>query len=183
MILDTNSLIRECKDKNVISFRTLVDNYSEFAFALAFRILNDEDEAKDVVQESFIAVWNKIDSFKPDKNFSSWLYRIIVNKCNDSFRRKRRNALVYPDAFGWNLKDIFSESNPDKNLDNEETGKLIRLLTAKLSPRQKIIFILSEVQGLNHDDISEITGIGKDSIKSNLNHARRNIGKMIEKYL
>ena len=60
---------------------------------------------------------------------------------------------------------------------------MIRLLTNRLSPKQKVVFILSELEGLSQDDISEITGMIKTSVKSNLNHARRSIGKMIEKYI
>ena len=91
--------------------------------------------------------------------------------------------MIYPDANSWNIPDLFSDSNPERKLNNEEIGKIIRLLTNRLSSKQKIVFILSELEELTHDDISEITGMVKSSVKSNLNHARRNIGKMIEKYL
>lgn len=92
-------------------------------------------------------------------------------------------SLIYPDPEGWNIPELFSESNPESKLSNEEIGKIIRLLTNKLSPKQKIVFILSELEGLTHDDISEITGMVKTAVKSNLNHARRNIGQMIEKHI
>ena len=68
-------------------------------------------------------------------------------------------------------------------MDNEEIGKIIRLLTNKLSTKQRIVFVLSELEGLSHEDIFKITGMAKSSIKSNLHHARRKIGEMIEKYI
>jgi RNA polymerase sigma-70 factor (ECF subfamily) len=181
--LDTKEIIRSCINKDETAFRMLVDNYSDFAFRTAFRIINEEDESRDIVQESFITVWNKIKDFNPEKNFSNWFYRIIVNKCYDSLRKKKRNPLVYPDAEGWKILGIYSDSNPDTRLDNKETGKMIRLLTKKLSQKQKVVFVLSELEGLSREDISEITGMTKTAIKSNLFHARRKIGEMIEKYI
>jgi RNA polymerase sigma-70 factor (ECF subfamily) len=181
--LDNKDIIKSCVKKNEASFRILVDRYSDFAFSVAYRIINDEEETMDIVQESFISVWNKIGSFNIEKNFCNWFYRIIVNKCYDFLRRKKRISLIYPDTNNWNIPDLYSESNPESNLNNKEIGKIIRLLTTKLSLKQKIVFILSDLEGLTHDDISEITGMVKTAVKSNLNHARRNIGKMIEKYI
>lgn len=181
--MDTNHIIKSCIARDEASFRMLVDRYADFAFAVAFRILNEEEESKDIVQESFITVWNKIGGFNPEKNFSNWFYRIIVNKCYDSLRKRKRMQLIYPDTDNWNIPGIYSKSNPDKNLDNQEIGKIIRLFTNKLSTKQKIVFILSELEGLSREDISEITGMAKTSIKSNLFHARRKMGEMIEKHI
>ena len=181
--MDTKDIIKSCITGDEDAFRKLVDGYSDFAFSIAFRILNEEEESNDIVQESFITVWNKIGDFNIEKNFSNWFYRIIVNKCYDSLRKKKRKQLVYPDTEGWNILGIHGNNDPDKKMDNEEIGKMIRLLTNKLSKKQKIVFILSELENLDHEDISEITGMAKTSIKSNLNHARRKIGEMIEKYI
>ena len=91
--------------------------------------------------------------------------------------------LVHPDANSWNMPGLFSESNPERKLDNEEIGKMIRQLTFKLSTKQKIVFVMSELEGISHDDIAEITGMAKTIIKSNLNHARRKIGEIIKKHI
>lgn len=181
--MDTGTLIRSCINKDEIAFKSLIERYSDFAFSVAFRIMNDEEESNDIVQESFITVWNKIGNFDPEKKFSNWLYRIVVNKCYDALRKRKRMQLVYPDANSWNIAGLFSESNPERKLDNEEIGKMIRQLTFKLSTKQKIVFVMSELEGLSHEDIADITGMAKTIIKSNLNHARRKIGEMIKKYI
>lgn len=183
IMLDSKEVIKSCMNKNEASFRILVESYSEYAFSTAFRILNEEEESKDVVQESFMAVWQQIGSFNIEKNFTNWFYRIIVNKCYDSLRKKKRNPLVHPDSGHWNMAGMISDSSPDRRLNNEETGFMIQRLTNRLSPKQKVIFILHELEERSQDDIAEITGMAKTAIKSNLNHARRNIGKMIKKYL
>lgn len=181
--MDNRDIIRYCINRDEDAFRMLVDRYSDFAFSVAFRITNDEDESNDIVQETFISVWNRIGHFNIEKNFSNWLYRIIVNKCYDFLRRKKRMLVIHPDTDNWDIPELFSESNPERNLNNEEIGKIIRLFTNKLSSKQKIVFVLSELEGLTHEEISEITSMVKASVKSNLYHARRNIGKMIEKYI
>lgn len=176
-------IITACIARDQKAFRMLVDNYAGFAFSVAFRIMNDEDESKDIVQESFISVWKKIEGFNPENNFSNWLYRIIVNRCYDALRKKIRNPLVYPDENNWNIPGISSDNSADKNLDNKEIGKLIRRLTNLLSNKQKIVFVLSELEGLSREDIAEITGLSRDAIKSNLFHARQKISKLIEKHI
>lgn len=181
--METIDIINSCISRDRAAFRMLVDNYADFAFSVAFRIINDEDESNDIVQEAFITVWNKIEGFNPENNFSNWFYRIIVNKCYDALRKKKRNQLVYPDEGNWDLHGIYSDSNPDSRLENKEIGKMIRLLTKQLSEKQKIVFVLSELEGLSRDDISEITGMTKTAIKSNLFHARQKIGKLIEKHI
>ncbi len=181
--LETRTMVIACQKKDPEAFRVLVERYSEYAFSVAFRIIIDEEEAKDIVQESFIAVWEKIAGFNVNRNFTNWFYRIVINKCYDSIRRKKRRQVIRPEQEIWDFPGLSSDSNPEKKLDNKQIGRVIRLLTNKLSAKQQIVFVLSELEGLTHDDISEITGMAKPSVKSNLNHARRNIGKMIEKYI
>ena len=180
--MDISTVIIACKNGDRNAFRELMNGYSDFAFRVAFRILNEEVESQDVVQESFITVWGKIQSFKIEKNFSNWLYRIIVNKCYDVLR-KNKVILLHPDAQEWDYNGFISDQNPEQELNNKELGTMIRTLTKNLSHKQKVVFILSELEGLSHDAIAEITGMAKTSIKSNLNHARRNIGEILKKHL
>jgi len=180
--LDTKALIKSCIEKDEAAFRKLVDRYADYAFSVAYRVVNNEEEAKDIVQESFISVWNNIDRFDAGRNFSNWLYRIIINKGYDSLRRMKLR-MNHAEVNNPDFTGIISDNNPEKKLDNEEIGRVIRLMTEKLSPKQKMVFILSELEGLSHDDISEITGMAKSSVKSNLNHARQKIRVFIKNYI
>lgn len=181
--METREIIKSCIHGDQAAFRILVDRYTDFAFSVAFRIINDEEESKDIVMESFVSAWQHMGRFNPDRNFGNWLFRIIVNRCYDTLRKQSRVSLINPDQDLWNRLGVFSESNPERELSNKETGRIIRQLTGRLSAKQKMVFILSELEGLPHEDISEITGMAKTSVKSNLNHARRKIGEMIEKYI
>jgi RNA polymerase sigma-70 factor (ECF subfamily) len=72
---------------------------------------------------------------------------------------------------------------PSASLENSETSAIIGLLTGKLSSKQKAVFILSDIEGMSNDEVSEITGISKSAVKANLYHARKSISEKIEKYL
>jgi len=180
--LDQIAIIEACKNKNQAAFRTLMEHYAEFAYTVAFRIVNDKEEAKDLVQETFITVWDKIRGFHSEKPFSNWLYRIIVNKCYDALRKNKKN-MVHPEQSQWNIPELLSHDDPETIMDHRELAYLIRSFTRNLSRKQKMVFVLSDLQGLTHDEISEITGMLKTSVKSNLNHARKKIRFMLTKYM
>ncbi len=174
-------LIKACREGDKKAFRELVNKYSDFAFRLAFRILNTEDDARDMVQESFITVWEKLDTYKTEKKFENWLYRIIVNKCYDQLRK--RKITTTKGSANWQYENYPENNNPERQMENKELGELILALTDKLSKKQKIVFVLSELEGLSQDDIAEATGLTKSSIKSNLHHARKNIKQKIQKHI
>jgi RNA polymerase sigma-70 factor, ECF subfamily len=179
--VEIKQLIRDCIRGDERAFRVLVEQYADFAFASAFKILGSEEDAKDVVQESFISVWKNLRGFHLEKNFSNWLYRIIVNHCYDRLRRRKREQFVAPehDCFGFIL--IETGNDPEKTMCNNEYGELIEKLTDGLSPKQRIAFVLCDLDGYSHDEASSISGMAKAALKSNLNHARRKIGNMVEK--
>jgi RNA polymerase sigma-70 factor (ECF subfamily) len=176
-------LIEQCRKGNLQNFREVIKAASPFAFSVAFRILGDEDQAKDVVQDTMVTVWEKLNKIKSAASFRTWLYRIVVNKCYDHLRKKKREAEFRPDYKAWAVISNHLSEQPASVLENEEIARLINLLINKLSPRQKAVFVLSEIEEMSNDEIAEITGMSKTLIKANLHYARKNITGMIEKYL
>jgi RNA polymerase sigma factor (sigma-70 family) len=82
----------------------------------------------------------------------------------------------------WAVLSNKLSENPSSELENRETAQIISLLTNRLSPKQKAVFILSDIEELSQDEISEITGLNKSGVKANLYYARKNISELIEKY-
>ena len=182
VLIDLN-LIEECRGGNLNNFRKLVELTSPMAFAVAFRMLGDEDEAKDVVQETMITIWQKLNKIRSAGVYKTWIYRIVMNKCYDILRMRKNNQEFTTDDKTWAfLSETLSEGFT-QTLENEEIARIIKFLTDLLSPKQKAIFILSEIEQLTGDEISAITGMGKQGIKANLYYARKNISMMLEKYL
>jgi RNA polymerase sigma-70 factor, ECF subfamily len=176
-------IIEECRSGNFNNFRRLVELTSPFAFSLAFRILGDEDLARDVVQETMVTIWQKLVNIKSAEVYKTWIYKIVINKCYDQLRSKKRNREHVADEKTWLILSERLSQLPSSQMENNEIAMIIEMLTDKLSPKQKTIFILSEIEDLTSDEISEITGISKTIIKANLYHARKSISAMIEKYL
>jgi len=156
---------------------------SPFAFSVAFRMLGDEDEAKDVVQESMVTIWQKLKNIKSPEGYKTWIYRIVMNKCYDQLRKRKRNQEFMADEKVWALISNTMYEEPSSKLENEQTAAIISLLTKRLSPKQKVVFILSEIEQMSNDEITEITGMSKSGVKANLYYARKNICEMVEKYL
>jgi len=176
-------LIEECRGGNFNNFRKLIELTSPFAYSVAFRILGNEDQAKDVVQETMITIWQKLKRIKSAEVYKTWIYRIVVNKCYDHMRKRKRNPEFVTDEQTWELISNRISVEPSVTLENNETAKIIGILTKKLSPRQKTVFVLSDLEGMSNDEISEITGISKSAVKANLYHARKSISEKVEKYL
>ena len=176
-------LIEECRGGNFNNFRKLVGLTSPFAFSVAFRMLGDEDQAKDVVQETMITIWQKLKKIKSAEIYKIWIYRIVVNKCYDQLRKRKRNPEFVADDQTWALISNKISEGPSAVFENKETSRIISILTERLSPKQKAVFILSDLEEMSNDEISEITGISKSAVKANLHYARKNISEKIEKYL
>jgi len=176
-------LIEECRRGNFNNFRKLVELTSPYAFSLSFRMLGDEDLARDVVQETMVTIWQKLNKIKSAEVYKTWIYKIVINKCYDQLRRKKRNREHMADDKTWLILSERISQMSSSQLENDETARIIEMVTDKLSPRQKTIFILSEIEEMTSDEISEITGISKSVIKANLYYARKSISGMIGKYL
>ena len=176
-------LIEECRKGNFNNFRKVVEITSPFAYSVAVRMLGDEDEAKDIVQETMVTIWQKLSKIKSSDSFKTWMYRILVNKCYDKLRRRKKNPEFVTDEINWALISNRVAEWPSSELENKETAQIISLLTDRLSPKQKAVFVLSEIEEMSHDEISAITGLSKSGIKANLHYARKNISEMAEKYL
>ena len=146
-------------------------------------MLGDEDQAKDVVQETMITIWQKLNKIKSAEVYKTWIYRIVVNKCYDQLSIRKRNQEFIADEKTWAFISERISEGPSSNMENIEIAGIINLLTNRLSPKQKAVFILSDLEQLSNDEISAITGMSKSGIKSNLYYARKNISEMVEKYL
>jgi len=171
-------IIQQIKKGDKIAFRHLVEGYQQYAFRLAFRILHDEEDAKDAVQESFIKIWQKINSYDTDQKFSTWMYKIVTNKSIDRYRAIKQKVEINLDEAKKVIEKMQFET--ETILENKEMGQIIGVLADNLPEKQRMIFILRDIQGLNSREVEEILELPPDSVKSNLYLARKAIrGKLI----
>ncbi len=176
-------LIEECRGGNFNNFRKLIEFTSPFAYSVAFRMIGDDEQAKDIVQETMVAIWQKLNKIKSPEVYQTWIYRIVMNKCYDQLRKRKRNPEFIADDKVWAIISNTIYEGPSSELENKESASIINLLTNRLSPKQKSVFILSDIEDMSNDEIAKITGMSKSVIKANLHYARKNISELIEKYL
>jgi len=175
-----NELIDKSKKGDVHAFEIIVRTYQRYAFAVAFRILCCEEDAKDIVQESFVRIWKHLESYDTNVKFTTWMYKIIVNLCYDKLKSERRKKKLF-DNMTDEIQEIKSLSsvNLEKEFTNKETADLIKNFSKELSAKQKTVFVLRDMEDLSIQEVVEITGMSESSVKTNLFFARQNIRKKI----
>lgn len=154
----------------------LIKRYGDMVYRFAVRFLCDEAEAEDVSQEVFIKVWKNASSYDRTHRLSTWIYRITYNLLIDKSRDIRRRAEAMA---GYKMLSSDKEDFRDK-IDAEDFERLYRTIVLKLSPAQRTVFCLSEIEQMKNDEIAEVTGMTRDSVKSNLYLARKNVREMLE---
>lgn len=154
----------------------------DFIYVTAFRITADEDDARDIVQETFLKVWEKRGILKKGSSVISYIRKIAVNKCYDLLRRRKFRFADTRIDDGFLINEINADDRADDELNNEEAASILRSLASGLSPRQRIVFTMIELEELSHDEVAEIIGMNKSSIKSNLSHARKEMERKVKEY-
>lgn len=179
---DINNLISEIKKGSQQAFRILVEQHQQYAFNLAFRILCNDEDAKDTVQDSFIKIWKNIHQYNLKIKFTTWMYKIVTNTAIDKLRKSNRRSFIDLDLATKSLLLITTDS-PDKKIENRELGRTIRLVTEQLPEKQKMVFILRDIQGLKSIEVQEILDLSETSVKSNLYIARQFLRKKLTEIL
>ena len=159
----TLELVDRSQRKDTAAFAQLVTEFQPMVFRLAFRLLCDEDEARDITQETFVKVWLSLKTYNRKNRFSTWLYKITCNACYDRLRSLRHSI------------NLASDDNIEISLSNRQLKELILRYTNELPPQQKLVFMLRDVEELEVIEVQTITGLSPEKIKSTLYLARKNI--------
>jgi RNA polymerase sigma-70 factor (ECF subfamily) len=180
-VQNLTEILDRCISGDLSAFRPLVEEYQGYAFAVAFRVLCDEEEARDVVQESFIRVWRNLSRYNRAVKFTTWMYSIVTHLCYDRLRsRKRRGAAAIDAVDPSLLASVAVEDNPERLFNNKELAGVITMLTEKLPPKQKIVFVLRDLQGLSVREVSDILQLSENSVKANLVYARKHLREQLK---
>jgi len=178
-----NELIEECRNGDLHNFRKVVEKTTPIIFQVAFRMLGDEEAARDIVQDTMVTIWQKLAKIKTADSYKTWVYRIAVNKCYDQLRKQKRQKESRYDDQAWALISNHLSEEGITELENRENARILSLLTNQLSPKQKAVFVLSELEEMNAEEIVRITGMNRAAVKANLYYARKNIRSLLQKYI
>ena len=168
-----SELIGRCLRNEEGAFRRLVEEHQNYVFSLAFRVLRDEDDARDVAQETFIRVWKHLPAYDPRAKFTTWLYTITVRLASDLLKSKtrRRRWLLAPETA--DRQNPSGATEEERNIVNRDLAVNIKALAGKLPPKQQLVFVLRDLQDLTVDEVGQILSMSTSSVKTNLCYARR----------
>ena len=176
-----NEYIRLSLKKDETAFRKIVEYFQGLVYSFSFRMLCDEDEAKDITQETFLRVWLHLSDYDYEKKFSTWIYAITSNLCLDRLKSKKRiREEVYPEQL---IEEIISDEDIERRMINSELANIIIALINKLTAKQKVVFTLRYLEDLSVKEIVQATGMTAEKIKSNLYLAKKTISDKIEKII
>jgi len=178
-------LLAKFKKGDQQAFELLVRKYKTTVFNTIYSIMGNAQEADDIAQEVFLKVYTKADSFKGESSFSTWLYRITVNRCVDELRRRKNKIISYETEFNQEeklkLKDVLvsGENDITEKLRQEELQDIVQKAMNSLPEKYRIILTLKEIEGLSYKEISQIMKISLAKVKIWLFRARQKLkGKL-----
>ncbi|RIK59061.1 RNA polymerase subunit sigma-24 [candidate division KSB1 bacterium] len=182
-------LIRRAQQGNLAAFEQLVALHDRQVLKLAFHLLSRREDAEDVYQEIFVLVFRKIGTFRFESEFSTWLYRIVVNACIN-YRKKRSRERFYslesPLAEDEESEGRYQiaapEVDPERAAMNRELGQKISEAIASLSEQQRAVFVLRHFHGHKLQDIAAILSCAEGTVKNYLFRATQHLQQKLRAY-
>ncbi|MCG8579177.1 MAG: sigma-70 family RNA polymerase sigma factor [Bacteroidales bacterium] len=177
-IVSDDILIEKAQRGNQTAFGILVERYSNYCYSIVYRIVGCKAEAEDVVQESFVLAWQKLKCFDSNKGkFTTWLYTISTRLAIDALRKRRKQEELLSEVEEKQVDDALS------HLYSKELEEQIRQATQSLTELQKVVFVLREIEEIEVDEVSIITGLSPRQIKDNLYVARKKVREQLQKVI
>jgi RNA polymerase sigma-70 factor (ECF subfamily) len=161
-------LVGRVRGGDAAAFDVLVRRHDRQAFALAFRMLGQREDAEDVVQESFLAALEALDRFDVTRPFGPWLYRIVVNRSlNARKARSRRSTESIPE------EAASATPSPERAAETAETRARVQRALTKLPDRQRVVMTMIELDGYSGPEVAEVLGIPEGTVRWHLHSARK----------
>ena len=153
------------------SFNELILRWERPIYALAYRTIGREEDARDVCQETFLRAFRALPGFRGQAKFSSWLYRIALNLCRDWVRRERRTPVVQPSE-DTDLMELAAAAEPSESIEalvaRKDLARLVERAMAALPEEQRTAIVLKEYHGLTFQEIADLVGCPLSTVKTRL---------------
>ncbi|MFQ3182339.1 MAG: RNA polymerase sigma factor (sigma-70 family) [Polaribacter sp.] len=187
--LNEKNFIKKLQKGNQIAFGQLLDAYQQKVFGTCISLIPNKEDAEDVSQEVFIAVFKSIHQFKENSKLSTWIYKIATNKCLEFIRKKNAKKrfsfmqTILGNEIPLDKTSYFTEVNhPGILLENQEKSALIFKAIDTLTESQRIIFTLAKIDEKSYQEIVEITGKSLSSVESILFRAKKALQQKLENF-
>lgn len=169
-------IIEDCKSGNRKAYNELYNSYARSMYNICNRMMNNAEEAQDMLQESFVDAFRRLDSFRFESTFGAWLKKIVIHKCINSLEKRK---------ITWVEEEISDENTflQDSESINEEELQLsverVKIAMNRLPEGARVIFSLYLIEGYDHAEISEILHISESTSKTQFMRARQLVKEML----
>lgn len=171
-------LVKKSQSGDVESFELLISSYDKRAYNIAYRIMGNEEDAKDMAQEAMLRVFRALKDFKGQSSFSTWLYRIVTNVCLDELRRRKNDkyvsldSTIQTDSGELHAELCSDKETPESVYEQVEQREIIKRAIRELNEEYRSVIVLRDVQGFSYEEISKMLDCSLGTVKSRINRAR-----------
>ena len=169
-------VIHACQAGDREAFRLLFEAYKDRVFSIACYSLGDQAAADDITQQIFVKLFTRIGQFRGDSEFTTWLYRLVINSCLDERRRQRR---WLPVAEFLPMRKGAYRKSPETGYERREIAGSVREAIGGLKPKMRLPILLKYIEGLSYEEIAEVLGCSKGTVASRLNRAHKALAKKL----
>ena len=170
---DDFTLVKRFVDGDKSTFRLLLQRHKDKVRNIVFLTIGESDVIDDISQEVFITVYKNLKNFRFESQFTTWLYRITVNKSKDYLRKKNIRKIFVP------IKEASGVQNYESVAEKRDTSKIVMNAISKLPNKLKVPLLLKDIQGFSYQEIAETTNCEIGTVKSRIFRAREGLKKIL----
>jgi RNA polymerase sigma-70 factor (ECF subfamily) len=182
-------LVSRFKEGDRHAYTEIVRRYQDRVFTLCVRWMRDEQVAREVAQDVFLSLYRALPEFRGDAQLSTWIYRVVINHCkNKRLYRQRRHTDLHEPLEGRRTDDDqparqFAHDGPgaDSSTHQSEAGALVREALEHLDEEQRAIIVLRDVDDLDYEQIADLLGLARGTVKSRLHRARAQLARILSR--
>jgi len=185
---EDRELIAQAQQGDRVAFRKLVERHQRRAFSIAFALVRDENDARELVQDAFLRVYKGLQSFQGGSSFFTWLYRIITNLSIDLIRKPGRQLTELDDGrteieesqeADFPFLSRVDGSDPADVVRRREIAARLQKALDALPPYHRGVIVMREIDGLSYEEMAQAMGVSKGTIMSRLFHARQKLQRAL----
>jgi RNA polymerase sigma-70 factor (ECF subfamily) len=185
MFVNERDLIKEIQGGNQAAFKELFDSYSTLVYNVAYRMLQNKQDAEDVTQDVFFQAYKSLKRFRFDSKLSTWLYRIALNRSLNHQRNKKLERWLSLDFVSEEKgNDDFdalgtTDENADHIMEKKDTERIVQEAINSLPQQQRIAILLHRYEELSYEEIAQIMDVTVASVESRLHRAKQTLAKKL----
>ncbi|WP_205347207.1 RNA polymerase sigma factor [Pseudonocardia broussonetiae] len=174
--LDEQTLVVRAQEGDARAFEALARRHQDALYRVAVRVMGDRAEAEDALQEALLDAWRRIGRFRGESAFSTWMYRVVTNRCLAMLRKRRPVPVEEIEA------PAPAQDSPERTAERDAGMAALHRAIAALPDDLRVCWVLREVEGQGYSEIAEITGATEDAVRGRIHRARTKLAEAMRSW-